>query len=378
MHHITISRRLSANKAFVSGWLCFLFLITGCAYIGQSTADSIAEEKRASEQAENIEIWVPLRQGFGLPALDPTLVARQLALYTQSGGHLRDSLLLARPYLYFILSELKKRNMPTELALLPFLESGFNVRRGNSLNPAGLWGLMPIAAKHLNLAQTPFIDERRDIIASTRAALDLMQELHTKFNDWNLALAAYNWGPGNLTRAIDTNRRRNLPTDYMSLRMPIETMVFVPKLIALRQIIENPAAYNVELPYVPNKPYFAQLTVKHTIEIPLVLQFSGLSRHEFVDLNPAFNRSVMPAGPNQKLLLPIANVTRYTDNEKIYEQVLSPISSVVVDTPQTLDVLAKTLQVDVNRTRQMNGLPWGVILQKGSIVMIPKPSLKTD
>lgn len=378
MQHATIISRLSASKAFITGWLCFLFLISGCAYIGQSTADSLAQEKLASEQAERIAIWIPLREGFALPALPQTLVARQLTQYTRSSAHLRDSLLLATPYLYFILDELKKRNMPTELAMLPFLESGFNVRRGNSLNHAGLWGLMPIAAKHLNLVQTPFVDQRRDIVASTRAALDLMQELHTKFGDWNLALAAYNWGPGNVTRALENNKRRQLPQDYLNLKMPVETAVFIPKLHALRQIIENPAAYNIVLPDIPNRPYFAQVAVKQAIDISLVLQFSGLSRNEFIDLNPSFNRTVIPGGSEQKILLPVASVTQYLQNYQGNEKTLSPLSSVVIETPQTIDALAKIWQVDANRIRQLNGLPWGITLKVGAVIMIPKPSLKIE
>jgi membrane-bound lytic murein transglycosylase D len=268
--------------------------------------------------------------------------------------------------------------MPTEIALLPFLESSFNIRRGKGLNPAGLWGLMPVAARHLNLAQTPFMDERRDIVRSTQAALDLMQELYEKFGDWHLALAAYNWGPGNMSRAIANNQRRKLPANYLSLSMPIETMVFVPKLLALRKIIEDPVVYKIALPDILNKPYFEKIEVKHAIDIGVVTQLAGLSRDEFIDLNPSYNKSLIPAGKNQFLLLPVTRLESFQKNYRQFDKPLSSWRSVIVEQPQTLEAFAKQWQVDPYRTRQMNGLPMGITLKAGMMVVIPKPSLKDD
>lgn len=369
---------LNINKAFITGLFCFLIVLSGCAYIGQSAADEQEEQRQSLALKSSISIWTSMREGFALAPLETPLVARQISQYTSSGAHLQETLTLARPYLYFVLEEVKKRNMPTELALLPFLESSFNVRRGKGLNPAGLWGLMPVAAKHLNLMHTPFKDERRDIVRSTEAALDLMQELYTKYGDWHIALAAYNWGPGNMSRALDNNKRRQLPTNYLSLRMPMETMVFVPKLLALREIIENPSRYKVTLPDIPNAPYFAQLAVTRAIDISVIIKLAEISNDEFIDLNPSFVKSVIPAGKNQKLLLPVNKLERFEENYRQYEQPLSQWRSVFVNQPETLEVLAKKWQVDPNRTRQMNNLRMGITLQSGAMVMIPKPSLKTD
>lgn len=366
------------NKAFLTGLLGFFIVLSGCALIGQSTAnDSQAQgSMHDSRQAESI--WVPLREGFALAPLDSPLVAKQVALYSASGTHLRDSLTLAAPYLYFVLSEVKKRNMPAELALLPFLESSFNVRRGKGVNPAGLWGLMPVAARHLNLAQTPFKDERRDVVRSTEAALDLLQELHQKYGDWHIALAAYNWGPGNVSRAISNNQRRKAPITYLNLKMPIETMVFVPKLLALKQIIENPVAYNVTLPEIPNKPFFTAVDVKHTIDISVFTQLAGLSRDEFIDLNPSFNKHYIPADTKQKVLLPVAQVKVFEENYAQFDQPLSAWRSVVIDQEQSLASFAKQWKVDPSRTRQINGMRLGSTLKPGTVVVIPKPSLKDD
>ena len=364
------------NNAYLFGLLCFAIILSGCAYISQSTANDLETQDRVHAQRQVVSIWTSMREGFALAPLDTPLVARQISLYSASGTHFKDTLELSRPYIYYVLEEVKKRDMPAELALLPFLESSFNVRRGKGLNPAGLWGLMPVAARHLNLVHTPIKDERRDIVRSTEAALDLMQELHAKYGDWHIALAAYNWGPGNVSKAIANNQRRKLPTHYLSLNMPIETMVFVPKLLAIRHIIENPEKYKITLPDIRNKPYFTRLDVTRTIDISVVTKLAGISNDEFVDLNPSFNKTFIPATKNQSLLIPVANVERFQENYRNYDQPLSPWSTVVVDQPQTVEVLAKKLQVDPNRTRQMNGFHLGQTLQAGTSVVISKPSLK--
>lgn len=368
----------NTNKAFLSAVFCFFIILSGCAYIGQSAADDLDAQQLTASQVQPVSIWVAMQGSFALAPLDTPLVARQIKHYSASGTHLQQSLTLARPYLFYVLEEVKKRNMPAELALLPFLESSFNVRRGKGLNPAGLWGLMPVAARHLNLANTPFKDDRRDIVRSTEAALDLMQELYAKYGDWHIALAAYNWGPGNVSKAIDNNKRRKLPIHYLSLNMPAETLVFVPKLLALRQIIENPSQFNVALPEIPNAPYFAQIEVKHAIDIGVVLKLADISSDEFIDLNPSFNKTLIPAGQNQMLLLPVTKIAHFEKQYRQYDQPLSQWRSIIVDQSQTLDVLAKKWGVDANRTRQMNHLRMGTSLQAGAMIMIPKPSLKDD
>jgi membrane-bound lytic murein transglycosylase D len=367
-----------STKALFSSLFLFCIVLSGCAYVSYSTANDLDAQEVARTQGQAVSIWVPMKEGFALAPLDLPLVERQIKFYTASGTHLQDSLELSKPYLYFVLEEVKKRNMPSEIALLPFLESSFNIRRGKGLNPAGLWGLMPVAARHLNLAQTPFLDERRDIVRSTQAALDLLQELYVKFGDWHLALAAYNWGPGNMSRAIANNQRRKLPTNYLSLNMPIETMIFVPKLLALRKIIEDPSVYKVALPDILNKPYFEKIEVKHAIDISVVTQLAGISRDEFIDLNPSHNKSFIPAGKNQFLLLPVTRIETFQKNYRQFDKPLSLWRSVTVEQPQSLEAFAKQWQVDPNRTRQMNGLRMGITLKAGMMVVIPKPSLKDD
>jgi len=369
---------VNTSKAFLYGVFCFFIILSGCAYIAQSAADDTDTQQLPAARLQAVSIWTSMQDGFALTPLNTPIVARQIQYYSMSGTHLQQSLTLARPYLYFVLEEVKKRNMPAELALLPFLESSFNVRRAKGLNPAGLWGLMPVAARHLNLENTPFKDERRDIIRSTEAALNLMQEFYAKYGDWHLALAAYNWGPGNVSKAIENNKRRKLPIDYLSLNMPAETFVFVPKLLALRQIIENPSKFNVALPDIPNAPYFTKIEITRAIDIAVVLKLADISIDEFIDLNPSFEKTFIPAGKNQMLLLPVNKAAYFENQYSKYNQPLSQWRSITVDQPQTLDALAKKWGVDANRTRQMNNLRMGISLQPGAIIVIPRPSMKDD
>lgn len=369
---------VNTSKAFLSGVFCFFIILSGCAYIAQSAADDTDTQRLSVAHSQPLSIWTAMQKSFALVPLNTPLVARQIQYYSTSGTHLQQSLTLARPYLFFVLEEVKKRNMPAELAMLPFLESSFNVRRGKGLNPAGLWGLMPVAARHLNLENTPFKDERRDIVRSTEAALDLMQEFYAKYGDWHLALAAYNWGPGNVSKAIENNKRRKLPIDYLSLNMPAETFVFVPKLLALRQIIENPSKFNIVLPEIPDAPYFKKIEVTRAIDIAVVLRLADISIDEFIDLNPSFDKTLIPAGKNQMLLLPVKKLAYFENQYRQYNQPLSQWRSIIVEQPQTLDVLAKKWGVDANRTRQMNNLRMGISLQAGAMIVIPKPSLKDD
>ena len=159
-------------------------------------------------------------------------------------------------YLFHIVEEVERRGLPTELALLPFIESAFNPQAMSSAKASGMWQFIPSTGKHFELTQNIFRDDRRDVLASTRAALDYLEKLHGMFGDWHLALAAYNWGEGSVQRAIARNEREGLPTDYLSLRMPLETQHYVPKLQAVKNIIARPQQFGLALPPLENHPYF--------------------------------------------------------------------------------------------------------------------------
>jgi membrane-bound lytic murein transglycosylase D len=180
------------------------------------------------------DLWARIRRGFAMPNLDTELVRSQEQWYASRPDYIQRMTDRSRKYLFHIVEELERRNMPTELALLPFIESAFNPQAVSSARAAGMWQFMPATGKHYSLKQNVFRDDRRSVLESTRAALDYLQKLHGMFGDWHLALAAYNWGEGSVSRAIARNQRAGLGTSYLHLNMPNETRNYVPKLQAVR------------------------------------------------------------------------------------------------------------------------------------------------
>ena len=184
-------------------------------------------------------------------------------------------------YLFHVVEEIDKRGMPTELALLPFIESAFNPQAMSVARASGMWQFMPATGKDFDLKQNLFRDDRRDVLASTRAALDYLQMLHRQFGDWQLALAAYNWGQGSVQRAIDRNLKAGQPADYESLRMPDETRNYVPKLQAVKNIVMQPQAFAITLPALENHPYFLTVPITNDIDVDVAVRLAGISLDEF-------------------------------------------------------------------------------------------------
>lgn len=332
------------------------------------------EHTAQTDLVPSASIWPSISQHYQLPKINTPRVTQQARIYAAGANHFQAVLANATPYLYFVVQELKRRDMPVELAFLPIIESSYSPRTHNGLNPAGLWGLMPVAARHLNLVRDEFKDERRDIVRSTQAALDLLQELHKQFGDWNLALAAYNWGPGNVSRALGGNARRKVPNTYDNLAMPVETQVFVPKLFAIREIIARPEAYNITLPDIPDAPYFEVVPVTKTIDIKVAAELADMSLTDFINLNPGLNKPVVVAGANQSILLPIEQAKKFRANLNVRKEALSEFTAVTVEGSETPESLARTWQVDAARLRQINQLRWGVRIKPRTIVLLPIPS----
>lgn len=351
-------------------------LLTSCsvkdwpAFLGLMEHEHTAQ----TDLVPSASIWPSISQHYQLPKINTPRVTQQARIYAAGANHFQAVLANATPYLYFVVQELKRRDMPVELAFLPIIESSYSPRTHNGLNPAGLWGLMPVAARHLNLVRDEFKDERRDIVRSTQAALDLLQELHKQFGDWNLALAAYNWGPGNVSRALGGNARRKVPNTYDNLAMPVETQVFVPKLFAIREIIARPEAYNITLPDIPDAPYFEVVPVTKTIDIKVAAELADMSLTDFINLNPGLNKPVVVAGANQSILLPIEQAKKFRANLNVRKEALSEFTAVTVEGSETPESLARTWQVDAARLRQINQLRWGVRIKPRTIVLLPIPS----
>ncbi|KWR92110.1 transglycosylase SLT domain-containing protein [Cupriavidus sp. IDO] len=323
-------------------------------------------------QGPSTDIWDRIRRGFAMPDLEGTLVDDRTQWYAQRPEYMERMVGRSSRYLYHIVEELERRKMPTELALLPFVESAFNPQAQSTAKAAGMWQFIPSTGKTYNLKQNMFRDERRDVLASTDAALDYLARLYDMFGDWQLALAAYNWGEGAVSRAIARNQARGLPTDYASLTMPNETRYYVPKLQAVKNIIANPAAYGVKLPEIPDHPYFVTVTTSRDIDVSLAAKLANMPLDEFKALNPSFNRPVILGASNPQILLPFDNAERFQYNLNTYRGGLSSWTAVTVDNRERIEALAARLNIDVDTLREINSIPKGMRLKAGSTVMIPR------
>jgi membrane-bound lytic murein transglycosylase D len=262
--------------------------------------------------------------------------------------------------------------MPTELALLPFIESAYSPQALSVAKAAGMWQFMPGTGRTYNLKQNMWQDERRDVLASTSAALDYLSRLHDMFGDWQLALAAYNWGEGNVQRAIARNEAAGLPTDYESLRMPNETRNYVPKLQAVKNIVSNPQMYGLALPDIPNHPYFVTVTTSRDIDVTMASKLAGMPIEEFRSLNPSFAKPVILGATNPQILLPFDNATAFQRNLKSYTGALSSWTTYTVTERARPAAIAEKIGVDADTLMSVNRIPAGMRLKPGSTIVVPR------
>ena len=252
-----------------------------------SEEGAVQVEEAASEAALSREsdipanVWARIRSGFAIPNLNSAAVDRWTDFYAKDPDYVRRMALRASRYLYNIVEEVEARHLPTELALLPFVESAFQPEALSRAKASGLWQFMPATGKNYALEQNLWRDDRRDVLESTRAALDYFEYLHGLFNDWQLALAAYNWGEGSVQRAISRAKRQKKATDYAHLSMPRETANYVPKLEAIKRIVSDPGKYGIELPDVGNEPFFVRVTKPRDIDLKTAAELAGMSEADF-------------------------------------------------------------------------------------------------
>ena len=259
------------------------------------------------------DVWERIRRGYAMPVLQSKLVDRWVDFYTRDPAYLRRMSERAGQYLYHIVEEIENRGMPTELALLPFVESAFQAEALSRAKAAGLWQFMPATGKAYDLAQNLWRDDRRDVLESTRAALDYFEYLHGMFGDWHLALAAYNWGEGSVQRAIQRAKRRKQPTDYLHLRMPNETANYVPKLEAVKRIISEPARYGITLPDVGNEPFFVTITKPRDIDIETAgreARKSNIYKGIITRIEPSLEACFVNYGEERHGFLPFKEISR--------------------------------------------------------------------
>jgi len=339
---------------------------------GKAPRVNIDKDSVGALDAPYNDLWDRIRDGFELEDSDSPLVIKHVRWYADRPDYVDRMMSRSSRYLFYIVEEVERRKMPMELALLPFIESAFNPEAFSRAKASGMWQFMPATGKDFKLTQNVFRDERRDVIQSTDAALDYLQRLHKMFGDWELALAAYNWGEGNVSKAIKRNQAKKLPTDYASLKMPDETRNYVPKLLAVKNIVANPKSYGLTLPKLENHPYFVIVTTQKDIDVDLAAQFARMTVEEFRAMNPSFNKPVILGASEPQILLPFGRAESFQENLLQYTGRLSSWTAIRVANRETVEQLATRLDVDANQVRQINNIPKGMRIKAGSTVLIPR------
>ncbi len=324
------------------------------------------------DRSAQLDLWARLRVGFAMPELDNPLVRDRERWYATRPDYVQRMTERGSRYLFHIVEEVEKRGMPTELALLPFIESAFNPQAISSAKASGMWQFMPATGRNFELRQNVFRDDRRDVLASTRAALDYLGKLHGMFGDWHLALAAYNWGEGNVQRAIARNRRAGLPTGYESLRMPDETRLYVPKLQAVKNIVARPAAYGLQLPDLANHPYFLAVAIERDIDVELAARLARLPLDEFKALNPQMNRPVILAAGTPQVLLPYDNANHFVRDLPQHRGRLASWTAWVAPKLLRPADAAKQVGMSEEELREVNGIPPHYLVRAGSTLLVPR------
>jgi membrane-bound lytic murein transglycosylase D len=350
--------------------------LQSAAVMRPAAAPAGAASLKADEYKET-DVWGRIRSGYAIPDISNNLVERHVKSYSLKPEYMARISGRASLYMFHVVNELEKRNMPTELALLPIIESAFNPQALSTASAAGLWQFVPGTGKDYDLKQNMFKDERRGVLASTDAALTYLQRLYTMFGDWQLALAAYNWGEGNVQKAIKKNQALGKPTDFESLAdlMPAETRNYVPKLQAVKNIVANPGQYNVALPPIENQPYFTAVDKTSDIDLTIAAQLAEMSVDEFKALNPQFKRPVITGDDRTKILLPQKNAEKFHLNLAQFGQALSTWTThKITGAKESIASLASKFGTTPEVIRQANNIPAQTRLKAGSTILVPKVS----
>ncbi|MGK9063923.1 LysM peptidoglycan-binding domain-containing protein [Stutzerimonas chloritidismutans] len=365
--------------------LAICLAVTGC----QSTAPrapvnmDVAEAPEVDEtiwlteapaEPSHSDIWDRIRHGFKLQEYlgSNPRIEQQRLLFASRPNSIEIASERGSLYIHYIVEQLEERDMPLELALLPVIESAYNPFAYSPAHAVGLWQFIPSTGRHFNLQQTSWYDGRRDITASTTAALRYLEYLHGLFNDdWLLALAAYNAGEGTVSRAIERNQKLGLPTDYWNLSLPAETRDYVPKLLALSQLVQTPEAYGIDLNPIANEPYFEVVTLKQRMDLARVAKLAELDEDEIYQLNPAYTRRITLDGP-QHLLVPTAKAEMFAANLALMKpQDMVDWKQYTVRPGDTLGAIANRHNLSVNIIRDINRLK-GDTLRIGQSLSLPQ------
>jgi len=356
----------------------------------QQLADSLAATQQELEdnlfainpedyaETPMTDIWVRVRNGFNIDdTVDNPRLQAELKWYAKHQKYLDRVVARSEPFLHYVLSEAEKRQLPTELVLLPIVESAYQTFAYSHGRASGIWQFIPSTGKIYGLKQNWWYDGRRDVYASTQAALKYLENLNREFKgNWLHALAAYNSGSGTVRRAIRKNKKRGKPTDFWSLKLPKETQAYVPKLLALKRLINNPADYGITLNCVSDMPYFEAVDIHAQLDLAMAADLAEIDLDRLYQLNPAFNHwATAPYGPH-RLLIPVDNADAFKENlAKIPEAERVKWKRHKIKPGQTLSHIADRYSVSVSSLKRLNNLRSNSI-REGKYLVIPVSSRK--
>lgn len=346
----------------------------------RGTPDSIADiaaQHRQTVVPEPVakapprDMWERIRNGYAMKPMDNELVRHWESFYSAKPEYFARMVDRGSHYLFHIVEEIERRKMPAEVALLPMIESAYNPQAYSKAHASGLWQFIPSTGRLYGLRQNWWYDGRRDVIAATNAALDYLEKLHGMFGDWELALASYNWGEGAVGRAVARNQAKGLPADYASLTMPAETRNYLPKLIAVKNIIADPARFGIRLAPVPNEPYFEVITVKRHIDVKLAAKFAGMPLEEFRFLNPAHNKPVIKAGGSETIVLPRDRVSTFLAELENHDKPLVSWQAHTVKAGEKPEKIAASYGMSVSELKQVNNITASNKFRTGLPLLVP-------
>ncbi len=317
-----------------------------------------------------LDIWDRIRRGLAMPDLENDLVRDREQWYATRPDYIQRMTERSGRYLFHIVEEIERRNLPMELALLPFIESAFNPQAVSSARAAGMWQFMPATGQSFDLKQNVFRDDRRDVLASTRAALDYLEQLHARFGDWHLALAAYNWGQGNVNKAITRNQAQGLPATYSDINMPLETRMYVPKLQAVENIVARPEAFGALLPGIGNHPFFDTVTLTRDMDVELIASLAGISERDFRTLNPSIKQPVVMAAGTPNILLPWDNAKVFEESLKTHRGALASWTAWVAPATMSVAQVADQVGMRESELREVNNIPPRMKVRAGSSLLV--------
>lgn len=332
-----------------------------------------------SSRSHSKDVWQRVRDNFGMPDLINDEVSRKEDYYATRADYVGRMASRSGDFLPLIMNEVEKRRMPSEIALLPFVESAFVTTASSPVKASGLWQFMPATGRDFSLEQNRFADQRNDVVASTDAALTFLQRLHDQFGDWHLALAAYNWGPGNVTKAVNRAQAAGLAGTYEDIRMPLETKQYVPKLQAIKNIVSNPARFGISLPDVATDSRHEVVSITRDIDLTKAAELSGLDLESFKRINPAFKKPVIAAALGSRILVPANRADAVRNALSDRSSTLATMTTYSTYNTEALADIAAQFNTTEDNLRYLNNIPpYHSYVKAGSSLLVPRTSNKTS